>query len=69
VKEAVREAVSMRRRVAANEVDSIDLTRALRLSACLADTPVNRTHILQDFDKRVNEYVKLRKTLEGKLPN
>jgi len=39
------------------------------LSACLADTPVNpHAAILQDFDKRVSEYVKMRKTTEGKLP-
>ena len=39
------------------------------LSACLAQTPVNpHAAILQDFDKRVGEYVKMRKTIEGKLP-
>ncbi len=39
------------------------------LSACLAQTPVNpHAAILQDFDKRVSEYVKMRKTIEGKLP-
>jgi hypothetical protein len=39
------------------------------LRVSLADTPVNpHAAILQDFDKRVSEYVKLRKTLEGKAP-
>src|SRR5437879_3173020 len=39
------------------------------VSACLAETPVNpHAAILQDFDKRVSEYVKMRKTMEGKLP-
>jgi len=37
--------------------------------ACLAQTPVNpHSAILQDFDKRVSDYVKMRKTIEGKLP-
>jgi len=41
----------------------------LVLSASLGQPPVNpHSAILQDFDQRVTEYVKFRKTIEGKLP-
>lgn len=41
----------------------------LAVSACLGQPPVNpHAAILQDFDRRMAEYVKFRKTIEAKLP-